>query len=128
MTKKHLIQLSIFNIALLATHQVDASYQREWELFRVPGELNFFLFFNLVAISVLLIAFSKLSAGQARNWFWKYVVPATGLVTVLLHAVFIVIGNPEFTQPISISILMLILVTSIWQSFLELRDYENRSY
>ena len=125
MTNKHMIYASVFNIALLATHQVDASFQREWELFRIPGELNFFLFFNLTAISILLLAFAKLSSGQKRNSFWKYLIPTTGFITVLLHIIFIILGNPEFTQPISIAILVLIFATSVWQISLELQFSKN---
>ncbi len=120
MIDKRLIYASIFNIALLATHQVDASFQREWELFGVPGELNFFLFFNLVTISVLLLAFAKLASAQMRNLFWKYLIPVTGIFTAILHAVFIILGKTEFTQPFSIAILVLIFATSVWQFFLEL--------
>ncbi|MFN9811237.1 MAG: DUF6713 family protein, partial [Deltaproteobacteria bacterium] len=44
-------RLYLLQLALLATHQVDAAYWHEWDVFGVPGGLTFFLVFNLAAMT-----------------------------------------------------------------------------
>jgi hypothetical protein len=110
---------SICNLSLLATHQVDASWQEEWELFGVPGGIEFFLAFNFIAVVVLLISFVKKIEGVNISKFWKYLLPGTGIFTFVIHACFIAIGYPHFTQVGSLVILFLLLISSIMETWLE---------
>ncbi|MCU6500248.1 hypothetical protein LPN04_20855 [Rugamonas sp. A1-17] len=41
------------NAAVLATHQIDAAYWHEWELFRIPGGNQINLLLNLPIIAPL---------------------------------------------------------------------------
>jgi hypothetical protein len=111
-------KLSMVNIALLATHQVDASYQKEWELFGVPGGITFFLFFNFFAFLPLLHAGIETTVEGSHHRYWLYVIPLTGLLTCILHAAFVAFGRSEFTQPLSLLILGTLLVSSSLQLLL----------
>ncbi len=108
-------------VALLATHQVDASFQREWELFGVPGGIEFFLFFNFVAIGFLLVSLIKVATELKASTFWRFMVSVTGLLTTIIHAAFLVVGRPEFSQPVSVLILILLLLSSLAELILEFR-------
>lgn len=115
------ILLSATTIALLATHQVDASFQREWELFGVPGGIDFFLFFNFSAVLVLLVSLVKRCSGVTLPSFWRFIVPGTGIGTVGIHALYLSSGRPEFSQTSSIIILGLLLVSSVSEVYFGLR-------
>ncbi|MFN7683928.1 MAG: DUF6713 family protein [Oligoflexia bacterium] len=106
------ILLSGATVALLTTHQVDAGYQEEWRLFGVPGGIDFFLLFNFVAVGFLLSALIQNAIRSVEHVFWRFFIPATGLVTVLIHSLFALQGRPEFTGFSSVLILGLVLVTS----------------
>ena len=106
-------------VALLATHQVDASFQREWELFGVPGGIEFFLLFNLVAVGVLLFSLLKLAANAKLSAFWRFIIPITGLLTTGIHGVFFAAGRTEFSQPASVAILAILFLSSVSEFFLE---------
>jgi len=49
----------IVTLSLLITHQIDAAYWREWEMFLVPGGVQFFDIFNLAIVPVLLVGFKS---------------------------------------------------------------------
>ena len=57
--------LYVLNLSLLATHQVDAAYWHEWDVFGVPGGLPFFLVFNLAAVAFLAV-------GVAVRVDWRF--------------------------------------------------------
>ena len=46
------VRLYVANLALLATHQADAAYWREWDVFGVPGGLPFFLLFTVGVVAM----------------------------------------------------------------------------
>lgn len=50
-TTRAAAQLYVGNLALLTTHQADAAYWHEWDVFGVPGGLPLFLVFNLGAVA-----------------------------------------------------------------------------
>lgn len=113
--------VSVMTVALLATHQVDASFQREWELFGVPGGIEFFLLFNLVAVGVLLFSLVKLAANQKSGAFWRFIIPTTGLLTTGIHGFFFAAGRTEFSQPVSVAILAILFLSSVSGFVLEVR-------
>ena len=53
MSQRATSSLYLLQLALLATHQVDAAYWHEWDVFGVPGGITFFLAFNLAAMLLL---------------------------------------------------------------------------
>src|SRR5687767_10445014 len=56
----HLLSLNrivVLNLALVSTHQVDAAYWREWEMFELPGGIQLFNALNVVIFLVVLSCF-----------------------------------------------------------------------
>jgi hypothetical protein len=53
LTKSILSWLYLVNATILITHQIDAAYWHEWELFKMPGgiQLNLLLNIPLVMLS-----------------------------------------------------------------------------
>ena len=64
------------NLVLLATHQVDAAFWHEWDVFGVPGGLEFFLVFNVFAMNVLSVGLVHVA--QERGSARAFVGPCAG--------------------------------------------------
>ncbi|MBL8951274.1 MAG: hypothetical protein JNK82_10885 [Myxococcaceae bacterium] len=103
------------NVALLTTHQADAAYQREWEVFGVPGGPGFFFAFNVLAVLLLALGLGAVAAGH--RWSRPIVVAcaALGLVTCAVHTVFLFVDSTAFRGVASLLILDGILCVSIAQ-------------
>ncbi len=119
-------RLYLLQLALLATHQVDAAYWHEWDVFGVPGGLTFFLVFNLAAMTLLAWGLVLVASGTRPRSLAVSACAATGLVTFALHAVFLVRDPVAFWAPASLSILGAILLTSIAQLLWLARERVHR--
>ena len=66
------VWLYVANLSLLATHQADAAYWHEWDVFGVPGGLPFFLLFNVAAVALLATGLVRVAEGApaARGFAW----------------------------------------------------------
>lgn len=70
----------------LIVHQIDAAYWHEWDMFHVPGGIQGFLLFNVLAAGLLLHGYRQvvLATHQARRYAW--LCGGIGALTALLHA------------------------------------------
>ncbi len=108
--------LYVLNFSLLATHQVDAAYWHEWDVFGVPGGLPFFLVFNLVAVALLAVGLGSVAARRPRARTWALLCASIGGLTVILHAWFLVVDGEAFWTPLSIGLFIAIAGTSVAQA------------
>jgi hypothetical protein len=115
-TQKRSVSLFALNLSLLATHQVDAAYHHEWEMFRVPGGIDFFLIFNLVAVFLLALGYAQVCGRTRHARTAVFGSVGVGLFTFSVHALFLALGHPAFRSPLSLGILIAILGTSIAQA------------
>lgn len=114
------VALHATNLALLTTHQVDAAYWHEWDVFGVPGGLAMFLVFHLAAVAVLLGGLVAITTGHRLARASALFGAGTGLVTCGLHAVFLARDPVAFWAPASLAILGGILVASVASLWREL--------
>lgn len=121
------LRLYGLNFCLLATHQVDAAFQREWELFGVPGEIRFFLAFTLAALLALAWGYEQVARTTRHARLAIRALLGTGAITCLLHAIFLTRGNPEFSQAESLAILSAIAAVSVLQLARDLRGTKSAS-
>ena len=110
--------LYLLNLSLLATHQVDAAYWHEWDVFGVPGGLPFFLLFNFVAVLLLAVGLASVAAHRSEARSWSLVCAGVGLVTVAIHVVFLILDSTAFWSPMSIALFFALGITSILQAAL----------
>jgi hypothetical protein len=91
--------LYALQLALLTTHQADAAYQHEWRALGVPGGVDGFLAFNLVAVAALA---------------WGAACALTGVLTGLIHGGLWLGGGSEFTTlPSRALIAAIVLVAAL---------------
>lgn len=109
-------RLYILNFSLLATHQVDAAFWHEWDVFGVPGGLPFFLVFNLVAVALLAVGLASVAAGRRTARAWALSCAGVGGFTVVIHVVFLAMGSTAFSTPLSLGLFFAIAVASVAQA------------
>jgi hypothetical protein len=104
--------LYLVNLALLATHQVDAAYWHEWEVFGIPGGISMFLTVNVVAVLVLAWGLGAVAAKRRGARGAAIGCAAVGLATVAIHGGFLIRDPIAFWSPPSLIVLVGILVVS----------------
>lgn len=96
----------LLNATVLITHQIDAAYWQEWELFHLPGGNQLNLLLNLPIIALVLWAHRQVAADTARSRNAHRLLAFLGFLTVLLHGAFFAAGHQQFVQPVSIALLI----------------------
>lgn len=94
----------------LVLHQIDAAYWHEWRMFHVPGGIQGFLLFNLLAVGVLLRGYRQVVLGEASARRYAVLCGAVGVATALIHAGFAAAGRDEFHLPLSLAVLLACLI------------------
>jgi hypothetical protein len=113
--KRIAVKLYLINLALLATHEIDSAFWHEWKLFGLPGGIDLFLILNLVLLLLFLYGFEKVVKWEKGAAAFSYLLALSGIFAFVIHSIFILVGNPEFTSAISFATLLLTFVISITQ-------------
>lgn len=110
-----LLLLYLINSVLLINHEIDSAYWKEWELFRLPGEITGFLILHFPLLFIVLYGLVLI----VQQSFWGYICSlflcAGGLFAFCIHMYFLRKGRDEFNTPLSKLILILTLIVSIAQ-------------
>lgn len=107
--------LFLLNSTVLLTHQIDAAYWHEWNLFHLPGGNQLNLILNLPIIALVLLAFLQVATHSPRQRLCHQFLAGLGLLTVAIHSGFFLAGHPEFQQPMSLLLLAATLILSLTQ-------------
>jgi len=98
--------LFLINATVLITHQIDAAYWHEWELFHLPGGNQLNLLLNLPIIALVLYAQGRVAINKKASVFYYKLIAFLGFLTVVIHCAFVIAGNEAFMQPMSIALLI----------------------
>ena len=107
--------LFLLNSTVLLTHQIDAAYWHEWNLFHLPGGNQLNLILNLPIIALVLLAFLQVATRSPRQRLCHQFLASLGLLTVAIHSGFFLAGHTEFLQPMSLLLLAATLILSMAQ-------------
>ncbi len=107
--------LFLANATVLITHQIDAAFWHEWELFRIPGGNQMNLLLNIPIIALVLYAHSRVVANIHTGLFYYKLLAALGFLTCAIHAGFILMGSASFVQPMSLALLVATFLFSAWR-------------
>jgi hypothetical protein len=113
----------ILNSTLLFVHEIDSAYWKEWELFRLPGEIAGFLVIHVPLVALILYGVLEASLRTALGYYINLIVALGGLFAFSIHSYFIKTGNPQFKTTASQTLLYSILVSSIAQLYLALTSW-----
>lgn len=98
----------------LILHQIDAAFWREWEMFRLPGGVQGFLVFNLLAVGMVLLGYRHVLLQTAKARGFAMICTALGLATFVIHLGFAVFGHRAFHLPLSMAVIGACLVSALW--------------
>jgi len=115
MAAQRLTHLYVLNLTLLATHEIDSAYWHEWEMFRLPGGIHFFLVLNLLLLLILTYGLVQVVHWSRYAKAFSYTLAAAGLFAFAVHAAFLAFDFPQFRSPVSIGLLAAILAVSVAQ-------------
>ena len=103
------------NAVLLATHEVDSAYWKEWGLFHLPFGLAGFLLLHVVLFALLLWGYEQVVQARRAGVWASLILAASGIFALAAHGVLLLRGGTEFRVPVSILILAATGVVSIAQ-------------
>lgn len=112
-------------MCLLIIHQIDAAFWREWEMFHLPGGIQFYLAFNILVIPIVLLGYKHIVQSSANAMMASRFCASLGVLTFLIHSGFALAGFEQFHLPLSMAIILLCLLSSLWQ-FTEIRKFATR--
>jgi len=110
--------LYLANGTVLLTHQIDAAYWHEWDLFGLPGGAPLFMLTNLPIVFLVLYGSRALALGRTSGVLLSWALVAAGLLAVGLHSFFLLRGHEEFGVPVSLGLLAATLLLSLAQAVL----------
>ncbi len=108
--------LYLANATVLITHQIDAAFWHEWELFVLPGGIQLFLLLNMPIVLLVMLGAMKLGAGARAGVVISWLLVASGAFAVVFHGVHLVRGDPGFRLPVSLALLGATFVLSLAQA------------
>lgn len=110
-----LFWIYLLNAVVLIVHEIDSAYQKEWELFKLPGGVTGFLLLHFPILLFVLYGLVLVREGSKTGLVFFLVLAAGGIFAFSIHSWFIRRGHDEFTSPLSRTILYATLMLSIVQ-------------
>lgn len=107
--------LYLGNSVVLITHEIDSAYWHEWELFGLPGGIQFFLILHVALLGVVLWGYGSVVLWSRGARMYSYLLACAGIFATLIHGGFLAAGTPQFRSPTSVALLIGTLILSIWQ-------------
>jgi hypothetical protein len=107
--------LFLANTTVLVTHQIDAAYWHEWELFLIPGGNQVNLLLNIPIIALVMYSHSRVVSNIHTGLAFYKLLAVLGFLTVGIHSFFFLQGSESFAQPMSVALLAATFVLSVWQ-------------
>ena len=107
--------LYLANSVVLITHEIDSAYWNEWELFLLPGGIQFFLVLHIALIGLVLYGYRTIVLWTFPAKRYSYLLASLGILAFLIHGAFLLAGAPQFRFPMSLALLCATLILSVWQ-------------
>jgi hypothetical protein len=107
--------LFLANATVLITHQIDAAYWHEWDLFLIPGGNQMNLILNISIIALVFFAHSRIVSNMAANLGYYKLLACLGFLTAVIHTFFLLRGDESFNQPMSLALLITTFLLSALQ-------------
>ncbi|UCE65094.1 MAG: hypothetical protein JSU85_09445 [Candidatus Zixiibacteriota bacterium] len=110
-----LLWLYLMNAVLLVNHEIDSAYWKEWELFRLPGEISGFLLIHFPLLFIVFYGLVLIIRQSFLGYIFSIFLCLGGIFAFAIHTYFLKKGREEFNKPISKMILISTLLVSVAQ-------------
>jgi uncharacterized membrane protein len=114
-TKELAANLYLANAVVLITHEIDSAYWHEWELFNLPGGIQLFLILHIGLVGLVLYGYRLVILWGRAAKLCSYVLASSGILAVLIHGIFLLMGAPQFRSHISLILLAATLFLALAQ-------------
>ncbi len=114
-------RLLFANIALLITHQIDAAYWHEWEMFHLPGGIQLYNVINLALFAAILGGVEPILNRRTAGYRNSLILAALGACVLPIHAGFAIAGFSQFHLPVSIGVIVVSFVIAVSLAFVTMR-------
>jgi hypothetical protein len=114
--KSLLSWLYLVNAAILITHQIDAAYWHEWDLFGMPGGIQLNLLLNIPLVMLMLFGQQCLTQGRTAGIVFSWLLVAGGVIAAGIHSYFLLQGDDAFRLPVSLGLLATTFLLSLTQA------------
>jgi hypothetical protein len=108
-------------IALTIAHQIDAAYWHEWDMFGLPGGIQFYNAINIALFAAVIAAAVPLFRRSQRGFACSLAIAAAAALILPIHAGFALAGYTQFHLPASIAIIVGSFVAALLQAWLTFR-------
>jgi len=109
--------LYIVNATLLLLHEIESAYEKEWELFNLPGDITGFLLLHVPIIILLFYGLIEIEKKSSVGLIFGIILGIGGVIPSIVHKVFFKTPD-QFNSPISNAIIYLNILSGISLFFL----------
>ena len=109
--------LYIVNATLLLLHEIESSYEKEWELFKLPGKITGFLLLHIPIIILIFYGLIEIDRNSTIGLIFGIILGIGGVIPFIVHKIFIKTPD-QFNLPISKAIIYLNILSGISLVFL----------
>ncbi len=114
--KSILSWLYLVNATILITHQIDAAYWHEWDLFGMPGGIQLNLLLNIPLVMLVIFGQKCITQGCPTGLLFSWLLVVGGLIAVSIHSYFLWQGDDAFRLPVSLGLLATTFILSLAQA------------
>jgi hypothetical protein len=120
--KKMLTSIYILNATLLLLHEIESSYEKEWEILKLPGKISGFLIMHVPIILILFYGVIELEKVSTAGLMIGLITGIGGVIPFLVHKIFVKRAE-HFNLLISNIIIYLNIITGLVLLFLILQYF-----
>jgi hypothetical protein len=84
-----LVFFYILNVTLLILHEIESSYEEEWEILKLPGKITGFLLFHIPILFLFFYGLYCIIQYPQMKTIISIIIGITGFLPFLVHKIFI---------------------------------------
>ena len=113
--KNTLEVLYVVVFTLLIVHEIDSAFWKEWQMLNLPGGIQLFNIIHIVVLPIFIIGYGALIKNIEKGLKFSLLLSILGTLAFVIHSIFIGIGYNQFKVPVSIFIIALMGILSVYQ-------------
>jgi hypothetical protein len=113
--KNTLERLFFANTTVLISHQIDAAYWKEWNMFNLPGGIQVFVLLNIPILFAVLMGYRSVLFAYKSALVYTLLLAGSGLFASVFHGFHLANDDERFNTPVSIVLLFFTFIISVAQ-------------
>lgn len=92
-------------------HEMDAVFWKEWELFRLPGSVTWFVALHLFVVALLLAGFAAVLLTRPGGWWASICLGSATYAGGVVHLFILLAGDRRFSTVFSTGLIVAMTVS-----------------